>query len=296
MLVTRIYGGLGNQMFQYAAGKSISINRSDSLMLDTTAYGLNGGVNLVDRDLDILDFNIEIVPQSTNQIIRSKHPYGLISKACTYINKRILNKYYYGWHPELYDDIHLNYLDGYFQSQNYADRIKDCINSNFKLKPYLETEISKITKIFQDNDLIAVHVRRGDYFSNPRINKWHGICNAEYYERGIQYFRKHHPKMNIILFSDDVNWCRNNIEGLKSSLSISDYAKKNGVLLRASQELFLMSQCRHFLISNSTFSWWAQYLCRNEHKEIVSPSSWNLNPKSKNINLMDPKWHKINVP
>ena len=116
-MIVRIYGGLGNQMFQYAAGKSISLDRSDSLMLDTGAFGGNGLINFTNRNLDILDFQIDIIPENYNDIMIHKYPIGIFSKLSSYLSKKVLNKYFYGWHPELYKDYELTYLDGYIHSE-----------------------------------------------------------------------------------------------------------------------------------------------------------------------------------
>lgn len=293
MLVTRIYGGLGNQMFQYAAGKSISIARSEELMLDTSSYGIDGGENLIGRALDILDFKLEILPEDPIKTFQFRYPSGLPSRIRSYFDKKILNKYFYGWHPELYEDSKLNYLDGYFQSKNYAEIIFERINQSFKLKPEFEIEVSVLRKLFQRDEFIAIHVRRGDYFCNPEVQRWHGICTPDYYEKGIKYLKRRFPDFQFALFSDDVDWARANIRGAESFFSVSQYAKENGVELRASQELSLMSECKHFLISNSTYSWWGQYLSHNQKKCVVSPSLWNRNPRSRNIDLIDSTWHKI---
>ena len=295
MLVTRIYGGLGNQMFQYAAGKSISLARSQDLMLDTNAYGISGGINRTDRNLDVFDFSLEVVLENSSQVIPRRLPFGNLFRAKSYLEKKIFNKYYYGWHPELYEDSSLVYLDGYFQSKEYSEKIRECIKKSFILKPNIHEEILQYRDIFEECNFIALHIRRGDYFSDPKITKWHGICNYDYYEKGINYLKKVLPGHRIAIFSDDLNWAKSNIKGIENAFSIADYAEKGGVKLRASQELILMSLCRHFLISNSTFSWWAQYLCSNNGKIVVAPSRWNRNPKARGIDLMSPAWHTIDV-
>lgn len=282
-------------MFQYAAGKSISLAHSRNLMLDTSAFGVSGGINRTDRNLDVLDFNLEVVLENSNQVTKSKFPHGIASRAKSYLEKKIFNKYYYGWHPELYEDASLSYLDGYFQSKKYSEKIIECIKKSFILKQNFQIEISQLRKIFEENKFIAIHIRRGDYFSDPNIQKWHGICNYDYYHKGIKYLKQILPDHRIALFSDDLNWSKANIKALENSFSISEYAKKNGIKLRASQELILMSLCQHFLLSNSTYSWWAQYLCSNNNKIVVAPSKWNRNPKAKGIDLLSPEWHTIEV-
>lgn len=280
-------------MFQYAAGKSISLSRSEELMLDTSSYGINRSENRTSRDLDILDFNLEMISEDPLKALQFRYPSGLLSRMQSYFDKKILNRYYYGWHPELYEDSKLNYLDGYFQSKNYAEKIHETIKHSFTLKHEFEVVISDFRRLLQDDDFIAIHVRRGDYFCNPEIQRWHGICTADYYEKGIKYLKSRFPNFRFALFSDDVEWSRANIRGAESILSVSQYAKQNGIELRASQELSLMSECKHFLISNSTYSWWGQYLSSSHDKCVVAPSIWNRNPRSKRIDLLDQAWYKI---
>jgi hypothetical protein len=292
-MIVRIYGGLGNQMFQYAAGKSISLDRSDTLMLDTGAFGRKDLINLTSRKLDILDFQIDIIPENYNDIRMHKYPNGFISKLTSFLSKKLLNNYFYGWHPELYRDYKLTYLDGYFQSEKYSQRIKKNILKSFKLKKELDNQILFIKKIFLDQNFIGVHVRRGDYFNNPSVKKWHGICNLDYYERGISYLLNKYPDSRVAIFSDNIDWCKKHLTNIENPFYVSEYAKNNKIELRSSQELILLSQCQNFVISNSTFSWWAQYLCMNNEKKIVSPSVWNLNPRSKSLDLINESWYTI---
>ena len=293
-MIVRVYGGLGNQMFQYAAGKSISHHRSEKLMLDTSAFRTkNDSLNLTCRNLDILDFELDIIHENYNDIIRYKYPYGIISKLSSFFRKKILNNYFYGWNPELFNDKKVTYLDGYFQSEKYSQKIKSCIFKSYKLKRDLENQILFIKKIFLDNSFIGVHVRRGDYFENPKVKKWHGICNLEYYQKGINYLLHKYPHSRVAIFSDNIDWCKNYLKDVNDPFYDSDFAKNNGIFLKASQELILLSQCHNFVISNSTFSWWAQYLSMHKGKQIVSPYVWNLNPRSKNLDLINDSWYKI---
>lgn len=282
-------------MFQYAAGKSISLVQSRELMLDTSAYGMSGGINRTDRNLDVLDFTLEIIPEDSLSAIQRRFPFGVLSKARSYFQKKCLNKYYYGWHPELYKVTKLEYLDGYFQSKEYSEIIKDCIKRSFTLKPILQDEISKFRKIFEEDKFIALHIRRGDYFSDSKIRKWHGICDENYYQKGVNHLKKNFPDYRLAVFSDDLEWAKSNIRGIENAFSVADFANNHGIKLRASQELILMSYCRHFLISNSTYSWWAQYLSCYDGKTVIAPSKWNRNPKSRGIDLMSSEWHTIEV-
>lgn len=282
-------------MFQYAAGKSIALAHSQDLMLDTGAFGISSGINRTDRNLDILDFNLEVIPESQSKTIQHRLPFGVLSRAKSYLEKKIFNKYYYGWHPELYDRLDLNYLDGYFQSKEYSERILECIKRSFTLKSELNEEISDFRKIFVDNKFIAVHIRRGDYFSDLKIARWHGICDRDYYQKGLYFLRNAFPEYRIAIFSDDLIWAKKNIIGIEDAFSINEFAKNSGIILRASQELILMSLCKHFLISNSTYSWWAQYLCSDDNSIVVAPSTWNRNPRAKSIDLISPEWRIIDV-
>jgi hypothetical protein len=295
LIVCRIFGGLGNQMFQYVAGRSIALSRSDSLMLDTSAFGGQGKINRTARNLDLLDFRVSVVPENPMEILQLRYKYGIASKIASYLSKKVMNKYFYGWHPELYYLHNIKYLDGYFQSKNYAEKIKDYIRNDFRLKVELESEIVDFIKLLQNEDFVAVHVRRGDYFNNPKVKKWHGICGPKYFENGISLIKKHFPDSKLALFSDDINWSRNNIPSLENAFSISELCLKKNINLRASQELVLMSKCKHFIISNSTFSWWGQYLSKSMDKFIVAPKVWNLNPRAKDVSLMCPSWNMIDT-
>ena len=132
-------------------------------------------------------------------------------------------------------------------------------------------ENKKLYQIAADTESICVTVRRGDYVSDNSIQKFVDICSVDYFLEGVQIIRKklNTNNLSVIVFSDDVDWCRENIrfEGISNVF----YESGNDPIW---EKIRMMYSCKHFVISNSSFSWWAQYLSRNENKIVVAPSKW----------------------
>lgn len=130
----------------------------------------------------------------------------------------------------------------------------------------LEKNEEMMQRIQQTNS-ICLSVRRGDFESDAEIKKLHSVCNREYFETAIQTIKDMVEDPVFFLFSDDIEWVKNNIH----TGCTSYYEDGTDPVW---EKLRLMSACKHFIISNSTFSWWTQYLSTNENKIVVSPSRW----------------------
>ena len=119
-----------------------------------------------------------------------------------------------------------------------------------------------------DKETVCISVRRGDYISDEKVGEQFYVCSRTYYESAIQYSCKRISNPVFIVFSDDIEWCKRNISFFECEHYFESGQDPGWEKLR------LMYSCKHFIISNSTFSWWAQYLSRNENKIIVSPDRW----------------------
>ncbi len=275
MIILRLNGGLGNQLFQYAAGRALAKMNSDLLKLDIRGYISNSTQNQIYRNLDIRDFNI-LAPDATNtEILQIKYPYGIASKVINLFKKKILRRYYIDWHPEILLKRGDIYLDGYFQCERYFIDDLNSIFSEFSLKSNLLGDLDDISKEILTSPMsVSLHIRRGDYVKDPRAKKIHFVCDENYYRRAILYMKNIYPNAIFFIFSDEIDWVKEAFSELNNVVYVSSIRNKRGELLRPSQELILMSQCRHHIISNSSFSWWGSYLNSNPNKIVVAPSIW----------------------
>ena len=183
------------------------------------------------------------------------------------------------------------YLDGFWQSEKYFDRIKSILFKEFIPKEPLNTEnIDWLDKI-KASESISLHVRRGDYITQNSALDFHGLCDITYYESAINIIKENNSVYEIFVFSDDLEWCKANFNFLEKTHFVDSNQNTNAYL-----DLFLMSNCKHNVIANSSFSWWAAYFNFWPDKIICYPSVWFGNIAKINTKDLCPiEWNKIPV-
>jgi hypothetical protein len=261
VIVTKINGGLGNQIFQYAIAKSISIKNNIIFKLDITAYEtykLHNGYRL---NL----FNIDEHIATEEEIKSFKGKDNIINKI---INKLNLNKLIYKEKERtLYDkniftkkDI---YLDGYWQNEKYFINIRDEIIRDFIPKNNNSIIVENYLKDINTTNSVSIHVRRGDYANHPNI----GILDISYYQKAVIYMTKYIENPIFYIFSNDIEWCKENFIFIDKKIIID---KTNNEI----EDMILMKNCNHNIIANSSFSWWGAWLNKNDNKIVIAPKKW----------------------
>jgi len=249
-------GGLGNQMFQYAHGRQEEILGKKIKFIknfsDNRKYSL--GVFNIKSDAGFTD-------KKQNKLFKS------IDKIKIYFNL-YTNKYYLG--------------------EKYFQKITDQLRHEFTLKnPLTEKTTALKQDIIKSPVSVSIHIRRGDYVDNPKTNKYHGLCDLQYYCDAVNTVKeKIGGDFKIFIFSDDINWAKKNIKfpceiNFVFDSEITDY-----------EEMYLMSLCKHNIIANSTFSWWGAWLNINPNKIVIAPKKW-FNNKKVTQDIIPNNWIKI---
>ena len=178
---------------------------------------------------------------------------------------------------------------GYWQSEKYFKENKDAIRKEFSLKSPLSPKAQEASaKIARAKCSVSLHVRRGDYVSDAKTNQHHGTCGPGYYAQALEYIASKAGKdIAAFMFSDDIEWVKKNMLLPYSAIYVSspeipDY-----------EELILMSQCRHHIIANSSFSWWGAWLDPRADKIIVAPKQWVQVGNSKMKDVVPEGWVRI---
>jgi hypothetical protein len=286
MIIVKLKGGLGNQMFQYAAGRVLASNNKQALLIDTGKYTENYHTDLGLLKLKISD---DTRPATESEIKSVKNPYGLFSEILSFIDQKMFRNFYVDEHLSMLKfkkDSH--YLEGYFQSEKNFIEIRPLLLEELSLKKeYVSTEVQKMSQEIYENNSISVHIRRGDYSNNTKTSLYHGLCSVEYYQSSIDFISGKVENPVFYIFSDSTEWVKNNLNLPENSTIVSD----NG--FSAEQDLYLMSQCKHNIIANSSFSWWGAWLNTNPEKIIIAPKNWLRNGDGPHKNIIPKSWIRI---
>lgn len=294
MIIVRLQGGMGNQMFQYALGRVLAIKNNVPLGLDLTF--------LLDRtpmpsyftfrDYNLGDFNIEatIVSKKDIPFLYRKYNFGIFMRYIDFIRRRLLSTEGKEKKGYVFDSAILElgpnaYLEGWWQNPTYFENIKDVIRKDFTLKNLPSNNIQILANEISKTNSLCIHVRRGDYVGN----KNHEIVDKEYYTKGIEYISKIIRIEKIYVFSDDIEWCKNNFSFDFQTMFVGgEYVGK-----KDEGHIYLMSLCKNFIITNSSFSWWAAWLGTNPKKIVIAPKQWLPDITVDTNGLIPDNWIKI---
>ena len=287
MIIVNLKGGLGNQMFQYALGRHLALKNKDILKLNTQNLTTAKEQGNIYRPFDLESFCIYKEIAEVSEIEKVQYPYGTFSKINSLIRRKVFKRY-----NIIFDKKFLNlsgniYLDGYWQSPNYFDSIRKTLLEDFKLNDGLSASGKIIEDSIKSTNSVSLHVRRGDYVQNSRVLDEYGICSVSYYERALSEIAKLYSDYTVYVFSDDIEWVKNNLQFKNSSVV---FIKDESIT--SAQELYLMSKCKHNIIANSTFSWWGAWLNNNPDKIVIAPTPW-FDKVIYDKNLIPSSWKQI---
>ena len=277
MIVGDLFGGLGNQMFQYAFYRAISLERKIPIKFCTSNleyYKSHNGLEIN----TIFDINLDIA--SSEDVATTV---GFF-RSFLIVRKILRHKLCSGFNtPSLIYEPHFHFfseycqfkcrnifMSGYWQSQKYFEKHSDAIRQDFKFSLPMNCKNLEVANLIKECISVSLHVRRGDYLKNKKTLDKHGVCSLEYYESSIKLILSEFPRARFFAFSDDINWVKNFLMPKFKSIEIVDfnYGKE------CYNDMRLMSLCNHNIISNSTFSWWGAWLNVNPNKKVIAPKQW----------------------
>jgi len=268
MIITNLKGGTGNQMFQYALGRHLAFKNNDTLKLDVTNLSIASEVGNIYRPFALEAFNVKKEIATSEETQNIKYPYGILSKIWIWFSFKILKKFNVLFNPSILNLKGDIYLDGYWQSPKYFEKIREVLLEEFTLNSALSFDASNLEKTISETIAVSLHVRRGDYVKNPQVLKEFGICSIDYYKRAIKHIEDSVDSPTYFVFSDDLAWVKKNLPVGEKVVYIQ------GENITDTEELTLMSKCKHNIIANSTFSWWGAWLNQNSNKIVVAPTPW----------------------
>ncbi|MHB1316314.1 MAG: alpha-1,2-fucosyltransferase [Minisyncoccota bacterium] len=291
MIITKLSGGLGNQLFQYALGRYLAMHNNTNLALDLT--GLSEGFK---RSYELDQFNIQAsiaTPDEINRMIgRNYFSRKIIREINTIIpykwKRYVAEKHYnfFTFNPSIFLTHEPLYITGYWQNEKYFISISATLREEYALKNPLPEKLNEVLREIQKPNSISVHIRRGDYLLSHNIDTYKTYGN-EYITTAISYISKKVSEPHFFFFSDDIQWVKENISLPYQTTYVS--------LLHTEphEDLTLMSMCHHNIIANSSFSWWAAWLNRQKDKIVVAPKKWISDDSKDTSDLIPKTWIRL---
>lgn len=285
MIVIEASGGLGNQMFQYALYKKLEAMNKD-VAFDTSFF--RSSQNLRELEIGVFGVQYRSITDKEAAYIRG---YGYQDSVIDKIKYKLkpskmaeYNDTIESFQAEVLKMENV-YLRGYWQSEKYFKDIREIILGEFTFPPEIRERFQNMCKQMQTENSVSIHVRRSDYLSGQNAKVYGNICTEKYYENAIAYIENVIEKPQYYVFTDDLEWARDYFKGEKYTIVDVNRGKDSYA------DMYLMSQCKHNVIANSSFSWWGAWLNQNPDKKVLAPKKWFQNHEKEEIVCED--WIRI---
>lgn len=294
MVIVKLSGGLGNQMFQYAAARRIAYVNDSQLKLDLSWFEEMGNWTPRRYELGVFALPAAIACPDEIQPLKSHRRNPFFRRLPSFLKSIVFHtkqshivEKQYGFDPEILTVRGDIYLDGYWQSSNYFNDIEPAIRTDFAFNDPLDDFNCTMASRIRSCEAVAIHVRRGDYVSLPSASSYHGICPLPYYEKGVAHIQQEVKNPTFFIFSDDIAWARENLR-IDAPTQLIDAPDQP-----AHCDMRLMSLCRHHIIANSSFSWWGAWLAPFPGKIVIAPRQWFNNSSNDTRDLLPESWVRL---
>lgn len=305
MKVVNLKGGLGNQFFQYAFGKSLEKETGATVKYDTTWFE---NVTGYDHGILYLDFFETEYEVADKKEIESMYPldrlgkniaerlsritpfvsqllFGYFKEIGLHENVILKSKpYQFKYSPKVYSTGKNSYFDGYWQTTQYVDKVSDILIKEFRLTDSLSEQSEVVNKEINKSESVSIHIRRGDYTKNNHT------LPVDYYKKSVEEIESRIEDPQYYIFSDDINWVRNNLK-INGNCTYIDH---NGAET-AYEDLILMSSCNHNIIANSTFSWWGAWLNQHRSAIVLAPEIWLGWGNTDDMDILPNAWETVPI-
>ena len=289
MVITNLIGGLGNQMFQYAAGRALSLERGVPLRLDISGfanYELHQGFELQ----RIFNCPADIASEADVRGIMDWQFSPVIRRVVSRLGLVALRRKAWVMEPHFHywEGIKNSpsdcYLTGYWQSEKYFSEVATQIREDFSFRLALVHKNAEFAKQIDKTNAVSLHVRRGDYVHNKKNADVYEQCSLDYYCGAIKYIEASVDNPQFFIFSDDISWVKSNMK-MDGQYHYVDHNQG----AESYNDMRLMSLCKHHIIANSSFSWWGSWLGSNFDKTVIAPKDWFSN-QTMTTDLLPRNW------
>jgi hypothetical protein len=289
MIIGRLTGGLGNQLFQYANARAIGLRTRLPVCLHADAHS---GAH---RRYRLDAYNLparRALDEDLDRFLTPLHRYREVCETMGRVNRhlpfrwrRVITEDSLRFDARILTIVRPVYLSGFWQCERYFDDHAETIRHELTLRgPVAECHRTVLSQI-DGSESVAVSVRRGDYLGIPNTQ---GICTVDYYRRALALITARIPHRRVFVFSDDIPWCRTHLDDPGTTFVESGPADE------PEQDLRILSHCRHFVLANSTFAWWGAWLSPHADKVVVGPSKW-MQDAEPFADVLPARWLRVRV-
>ncbi len=274
-ITVELSGGLGNQLFQYATARSLAINKGVDLTLDISFYDVRRH-----RSFDLGQLPVHCGIGTTADTPRWLQKARRLGRKMLRIDPPEYREPHFHFDPHLFDVSTPIRLRGYFQSPKYFEEHAQTIRAELQPPAPKDEESQKLSQLIEGTEAVSLHVRRGDYVTNAKARQTFHQCSVEYYSRAMKHFDG-----PFVVISDDIQWAMQNLPRTQDLVFTGQQQPRSTLA-----DLWLMTQTKHHIIANSTFSWWGAWLSSHRDGRTVAPRNWFLTSEYSTKDLLPAKW------
>ena len=293
MIIVEIVGGLANQMVIYAAARALAEKNADTLALDLNTLRKD---RIRKFELHKLSMDLRIATEEEIARVRRK----LSNPAADRLKEKIFRKlgirrpYIY---EEPYSGYDANffrlsgdvYIKGNFASRRYFESIEPLLHREFRFRGEMSPRTREYERTLREGTSVGIHVRRGDYATNPHTRKFHGLIGVEYYSEAMKVLEERVGDPVYHVFSDDLDWARENLKS-RAPMRFVDHTDAE----TSHEDMYLMSRCSHYILGNSGFGFWGAWMNTGEGKIVIAPKRWCADDSFNRVfDLPPPDWIRI---
>lgn len=291
MIVVEMAGGLGNQLFQYAAGRRLALKRGVDLALELSWFA-----KFSERAFELPFFRVafRLASRRESRALRGWKrtlPDRILSRALGRPDLLEPPGYYaersFRFDPRVLSLPAPCYLHGYWQSPRYFDDVAEVLRRELTPASPLGDGARRLGERIRAVDAVSLHVRRGDYLASAAASRTHGVCSLRYYQDSVAAISERVSRPVFFVFTDSPRWVQEHLRIPFETVQVADHGATGP------EELWLMSLCRHHVIANSSFSWWGAWLDPRPDALVVAPGRWFETDAHDTSDLLPQGWLRV---